>query len=97
MPTSIVHFLNKFNNLVLNPFILLLFGVSFVYFIYGVIKFLSKDAGDKGQGRTEARNSIFWGIVGMLIMFSVYGVIRFVLATFGISPSDVTSNYPLPL
>ena len=89
MPLSIVSFLNKLNELVLNPVILLMFGVSFVYFIFGVIKFLSSDAGDKGAKRIEARNSIIWGIVGMLIMFSVYGIIRLVVDTFGIRHSDV--------
>ena len=82
-------FLNRVNNLILNPIIFLLFGVSVVIFIYGVIKFLSTDSGDKGNTRVEARNSILWGLVGMFIMFSVYGIIRFVIDTFGISPSEV--------
>ena len=97
MPTSIISFLNKLNQLVLNPVILLLFAVSFVYFIFGVIRFLSADAGDKGSNRIEAKNSIIWGIVGMLIMFSVFGIIRLVLDTFGINTNTVTSTYPLPL
>jgi len=51
--------------------------------------FLKTDAGDKGATRIEARSSIMWGIVGMVIMFSVYGIILFVLNTFGIDPNDV--------
>ena len=90
---SIVSFLDRLNALILNPAIVLLFAISFVYFIYGVIKFLSSDAGDKGAKRIEARNSILWGIVGMLIMFSVYGIIRFVLATFGISTGDPSVDF----
>jgi len=85
---SIVPFLNRVNELILNPLILLAFGVSLVYFVYGVIKFLSTDSADKGTTRAESRNSILWGLIGMAIMFSVYGIIRVVLATFGISPSD---------
>ncbi len=85
---TIVPFLYKLNNLVLNPLILLAFAVSFVCFLYGIVKFLSLDVADKS--RTEARNSIMWGIVGMVIMFSVYGIIKFILATFGITglPAD---------
>ena len=97
-PITIVPFLGKVNQFVLNPFIMLLFGVAFVIFVYGIVKFLSTDAGDKGSTRIEARSSILWGIVGMVIMISVYGIIKFILATFGISPSDVKNNYPgLPL
>lgn len=84
---TIAPFLNKVNAFILNPIIYLLFAVSFVYFSYGVVRFLTLDASD-GK-RKEARDAILWGIVGMVIMFSVYGLIRFVLATFGIDQSDV--------
>ena len=84
---TIVPFLNNVNDLILNPLIALAFALAFVYFIYGIIKFLSLDASD--SKRTEARNAILWGIFGMLIMFSVYGIIHFVLATFGVSDSNI--------
>lgn len=83
---NIVPFLYRVNNVILNPIILLMFGLSFVYFVYGVIRFLSAEAGDKT--RIEARDSMIWGIVGMVIMFSVYGLIRFVLGTFGITVTN---------
>ncbi|MBI4155779.1 MAG: hypothetical protein HY507_00925 [Candidatus Zambryskibacteria bacterium] len=89
---TIVGFLDKVNNLILNPVILLLFGLSFVYFLYGIVKFLKSDADDKSVSRIEARKSILWGMVGMLIMFSVYGIIKFVLASFGITPSTDIST-----
>jgi len=85
---TIVPFLYKVSNLILNPAILLLFAVSTAYFVYGIVKFLSLDPGD-ASSRKEARNAIIWGIVGMVVMFSVYGLIRFVLTTFGISANDV--------
>ena len=89
MPTTIDEFLRRVDALIINPLILLLIGLSFVYFIYSVIRFLSIDAGDKGGKRVEARNSILWALVGMLIMFSVYGIIKLVVDTFGIRHSDV--------
>jgi len=85
-------FLNRVNDLILNPIILLLFALSFVYFVYGIVKFLRSDADDKGTNRTEARSSILWGLVGMLIMFSVYGIIKFVLASFGIENADIPAT-----
>ncbi len=83
---SIVGFLQKVDKFILNPLILLAFSLAFVYFFYGIVKFLSIDAADKS--RKEARDAIMWGIVGMIIMFSVYGLIRFVLATFGVPVTD---------
>ena len=84
---TIVPFLRNVNRLILNPLILLAFAISFVLFIYGVVRYLSLDAAD--SKRKEAQNSILWGIVGMVIMFSVYGIINLILGTFGISTSEL--------
>ena len=86
---TIIPFLNQVNKVILNPIILLLFALSFLYFVYGIVIFLSKESDGKGNERAEAKNSIMWGIVGMVIMFSVYGIINFVITTFGIQKSDV--------
>jgi hypothetical protein len=85
--TSFPSFLQKVDQYILNPIILLLFAVATVYFIYGIVKYLSLDPSD--AKRKEARDAIIWGLVGMLIMFSVYGLIGFVLTTFGVSTSNV--------
>lgn len=86
---TVIEFLYRFNQYVLNPIILLLFAVALLYFIYGVVRFLSIDASEKGNSREEARNAILWGIIGMTIMFSVYALIAIVLKTFGITSGDV--------
>ncbi len=80
---SIVCFLQKVDSVILNPLILLLFALAFVYFLYGIVKFLNPNTGEKDK--TEARGAILWGIVGMAIMFSVYGLIAFILTTFGVT------------
>ena len=87
---TIVPFLYKVNSLILNPLILLAFALSAVYFFYGIVKFLRLDAADKS--RQEAKDAIMWGIVGMVIMFSVFGIIHFVLASFGIQNGDIPST-----
>lgn len=84
---SINDFLQRVNYYILNPLILLMFALAFLYFVYGIVRFVSKESIDKD--RVESRNAILWGLVGMFIMFSVYGLIRFTLATFGISPDSI--------
>ncbi len=83
---TIVPFLHRLSDLIINPILMLAFGIAFMYFLYSVVKFLRIDAADKS--REEAKYAILWSLVGMLVMFSVYGLIRFVLATFGIDPYD---------
>ena len=83
---SIVCFLKQVDDVILNPLILLVFALAFLYFIYGVVKFLNPSTGEKDK--TEARDAMLWGIVGMAIMFSVYGIIAFILNTFGVPPAQ---------
>ncbi len=84
---DITSFLKKVDLYILNPIILLLFSVATVYFIYSVVNYLRLDPSD--SERKEAFNSIIWSIVGIFIMLSVYGIINFVLSTFGVSASTV--------
>ena len=81
-------FLSNVNAYILNPLILLAFAVSTVYFFYGIVKFLAKGSEVVDKSREEAQKAILWGLVGMIVMFSVFGLIRFVLDTFGINSSD---------
>ena len=55
-------------------------------FIYGIFQFIKNS--DSDTERETGRKNMLYGIIGMVIMFSVYGIIKFVLATFGIPEGD---------
>lgn len=64
---------------ILNPIIYLLFGLALIIFLYGVFEFI-KNADNKEE-REKGSQHILWGIIGMTIMISAYGIINFILAT----------------
>lgn len=68
---------------IINPIILLLSAGAFVVFLWGVFEFI-RDAGDTG-GREKGRLAIFWGLIGLVIIFGAYGIINLALGTFGIN------------
>lgn len=78
--------LGKINEFILNPIIILLFVVALVVFFWGLVEFIYK-AGSE-DGRETGKRNMIWGIVGMVVMVSVYGIIRLVLNTFGIPYPD---------
>ena len=80
---SIVPFLNKINRYILNPIIVLMFAVALLVFIWGVFQFISNAT--ENSAREDGKRNMLWGIVGMFIMVSVYGIIRVILSTFGFS------------
>lgn len=74
--------MNKFVTLIIDPAILVVFAAGFLLFIYGLVEFLV--AINQGGDTTEGKNHMVWGIVGMLIMISVYGIIALLDNTFGL-------------
>jgi hypothetical protein len=73
-------FLGKVVVQIINPIILLLAASAFVVFLWGVFEFI-RQAGDEGK-REEGRRAIFWGIIGLVIIFGAYGIINLVLSPF---------------
>ncbi len=67
-----------------NPLILLLAAGAFVAFIWGVFEFI-RNAGDETK-RSEGRRAIFWGLIGLVIIFGAYGIINIALGTFNLQP-----------
>jgi len=79
---DISEFLNKINEFILNPIILLAFAVAFLIFFWGIFQFIASETSD--SAREKGKSKILWGIFGMFIMVSAYGLIRLILGTFGI-------------
>ncbi len=71
--------LGKFVDLIINPAILVVFTAGFFLFLWGLVIFLwNLNEGASSNGKQH----MLWGIVGMLIMISVYGIITLVDQTF---------------
>lgn len=71
--------LDKIKENILNPFIAFLMALALVYFLYGVYKFIS--GYDNEEARSEGKRHMVWGVVGMAIMISVYGLLSVVNET----------------
>ena len=80
----IVPFLNKINQFVLNPLITLTFTVALLVFFWGIFQFINSETAD--AKRDEGKRKIFYGLLGMFIMISAFGLIRLILNTFGVNP-----------
>lgn len=62
-------------NQILNPLISLLFVLATVVFLWGVIQYV---IGSQGQEKTleQGKKVMVWGIIGMFIMASAWGIVR---------------------
>lgn len=61
------------------PFII---GLGVLVFIYGVFNFVTS-AGDE-EARAGAKQLIIWGIIGIFVMVSVWGLVHILVGTFNL-------------
>ena len=79
---SIVDLLGKIATYILNPLIILGFVIATVFLFYGIAEMIWKS---DSKDLDTSRKNVMYGVVGLFIMFSVYGILRLVLDSFGIS------------
>lgn len=66
----------------------IIFAAAVLYFLYSVFNFM-QSAGNE-EKRSEARTGIIWGIVGLTVMASIYGLIGFLgSSTVGIGGNTI--------
>lgn len=69
------------SKVLLNPLIVFLFACALAVFIWGVAKYLLNPQNE--EVRKQSKSHMMWGVVGMFIMVSVFGIMRIILNTLG--------------
>lgn len=87
-PGAGTELLDRIVTYVIDPAVKVVFTLGLFFFLWGFIEFLwhLKD----GKVNDDGKNHMIWGLVGMVIMVSVYGIISLIMNTFGIDPGTAT-------
>lgn len=85
---GVTHFIGKVNEHVLNPLIMLLFALAFVLFTVGLFKFFGSR--ENAEDLETGKKNIMWGVVGMAIMVSVFGIMSFITSSIGLKDGAVS-------
>jgi len=72
----------RFTTYIIDPAILLIFSAGFLLFMWGLVQFLFNVESD--SGRKEGKDHMLWGLAGMVVMISVYGIIALLDNTFSL-------------
>ncbi|TSC86486.1 MAG: Uncharacterized protein G01um10148_472 [Parcubacteria group bacterium Gr01-1014_8] len=78
--------LQRFKEYILDPTIYLILTAGLLLFIYGLVLFIYKMR--EGSDYKEGLSHMLWGIIGMFIMVSVYGIIALIINTIGADPTQ---------
>lgn len=89
--------ISKINTTIINPLIFVLFGIALVVFLYGILEYVAKSHGDPAAIKAGSKH-IGWGLLGMFIMFSVFGFLQIMINSLPIdqqTKDDVEKVIPL--
>src|SRR5438067_8602347 len=82
---------------IIRPLIFFLFALALLYFIWGVVRFISGLSKGSQDGIKNGRKHLIWGILGLAVMISAFGIMNFIFNTVtnqgtikGITGQDVT-------
>jgi len=85
--------LRGINDAVINPLIALLFIGALVVFIWGVVSFVA-NAGNEAE-RVKGKRNILYGIIGMVIMVSVFSIMNLLINTFKLNETERGGGNPI--
>lgn len=68
---------------IVNPLVAVLFAAAMVVFFWGLIQLIY--SADESGGKETGKQHMLWGVVGIFIMLSAYGILKLFTNTFGIS------------
>lgn len=79
--------------MIINPLIYLIMALALLYFLIGVFKYIR----ETDAKRAEAAKMILWGIIGLFVMVSVWGLVNVVAGTFPLSNNTMPEvKFPTP-
>jgi len=79
----------------LNKAVPLIISLAIVWFIYNVFMYVVAGKGDEDKQKT-AKTNMIWGIVGIFVMVSIWGLVAILQSTLGTANVTGTIGNQLP-
>ena len=75
-----------------NTVIQLLIAFAVLYIIFNVVRYIM--AADKPEDRNRIGMAVLWGIVGLFVILSIWGLVNILSNTFRTNTNAPTQNFP---
>lgn len=92
LAATIIDIINAAFSIITTILIPLAFALCLFYFFWGVAKYVRTGAGNE-KAAEEGKKIMIWGIVGLFVAFSIWGIISFIRTELSIPG---TQNITLP-
>ena len=94
--TAVITDVNSLSQKIIGIFnlaIYLLISLAVLFIIWNIVIYFIRGGSDEG-GRKKAGMSILWGIVGLVIILSIWGIVNIFTNTFRTTGSVETGSIP---
>mgnify|MGYP001569975903 CR=1 FL=1 len=88
--SGIEGFLENLFDLLYMEIIPLLILIATVVFMWGIIRYMT--AGGNEDKLIDARRLMIFGIIGLAVMVSVWGLVKFIVKTVGVEPVPIPDD-----
>ena len=78
--------IKRFVDAIVDPLFLAVFALAFLLFMWGLLQFMV--AVSQGEASDSGKRHMLWGVLGLVIMFSVAGIINVITNSIGETGSD---------
>ena len=79
---TLANIINFFSCIIIKTIVPLLFSLAIAGFIWGIIQYLINPESE--EKKKKAREYIVWGIIGLFVMVSMWGLVGVLSNTFGV-------------
>ncbi len=62
-------------------------ALAFLFFVYKVVEYFFFKSEGSEEKIKEGREFVMWGILGLVVLFSVWALVGLLLSTLGIKPT----------
>ncbi len=92
MNTSAQQIIDGISSMIIQPIVSLLFAVGFLVFLWGLIEFIANPT--ESSKRKTGIDHMMYGILGLLIMVSIWGIVGLVTSTLGLDCAGLSGGKP---
>jgi hypothetical protein len=86
---TIADFGDRFFEVINGVLIPLIFALSFLWFLWNMFQYIFFQEDEK---KDKARAGMIWGIIGLFIMFSIWGLVRLIVNTADLNSAAPTDT-----
>ncbi len=92
MNTEVTSIIDNITTMIFQPIATLLFSIGFLVFMWGLVEFIANPT--NSEVKDKGKKHMIYGVLGLLIMVSVWGIVDLITNTLGIDCSQVQNGKP---